>query len=336
MIHGFQHAGIGVKDVRKSFAFYRNFLGFRVKLNDHEEELSQMEPIIGAVERMHVIMAMNLSGGAALELVQHTSSKPLAIEGGINWHDIGYLSTGVKAYLIEELVEELSEKGLVMDTPVIEISAKKGGIYKIAFLKDPDGIPVELMETPETRFLTRKPRLGGFSHVTLGVTDIERSIDFYSNVMGFSEVLWEIEYPPEELSSITGGAAYKEIMLERSAFTPGPLPLEGGMIRLVQATDRKGKRIYEGRRWGDVGIMEMAFDVTDINGSFAEIADKGAELLCEPTRIDMGSGSIGSFAYVKDPDDNIIELVEVEKLAFLSPALITPLLRFALAIRSRI
>lgn len=336
MLHGFQHVGIGVEDIRKSFGFYRNLLGFRLKLNDHEEELAQMEPIIGAVEKMHVIMAMNLSGGAAVELVQHTSSKPRVADGGINWCDIGYLSTGVKAYLIDELVEELARKGLIMETPVVEIPAKRGGTFKTSFVRDPDGIPVELLETPESRFGSKKPRIGGFSHVTLGVADIDRSYEFYSEVMGFSKVLWEIDKPPEEFSKLTGKTVYKEIMLERSTFTPGELPLEGGMIRLVQAIDRKGKRIYEGRRWGDVGVMEIAFDVTDISGSLAALTEKGASVLCEPTRIDMGSGSLGSFAYIRDPDDNIIELVEVEKLAFLPPALIAPLLKFTLAVRSRL
>ncbi len=336
MIHGFQHVGLGVNHARESYSFYKKFLGFRVKLNDHEEELAQMEPIIGSVERMHVIMAMNLSGGAAVELVQHTSSQPRTAPGGINWCDIGYLSIGVRAYLIEELIETLSRKGLVLETPIVEIPAVKGGTYKTAFLKDPDGILVELLETPQSRFGAKKPRIGGFTHLTIGVTDIEKSRDFYSRVMGFDSVVWETDGCPYEFKDLKGRGGYKEIMLERLKYAPGALPLEGGTVRLVQVANGKGKIVYEGRRWGDVGIMEMAFDVTDIKGSVDEMVEKGARLLCEPTKIDMGSGSVGSFAYVKDPDENIIELVEVEKLAFLSPTLIAPVLKLALAVRSRI
>ena len=66
MIEAFQHVGIGVTDIDRSYHFYKNILGFSVKLNDHEEDMEQMVSIIGSLCRMRVIMAMNLSGGGAV------------------------------------------------------------------------------------------------------------------------------------------------------------------------------------------------------------------------------------------------------------------------------
>ena len=57
-----------------------------------------MSPIIGALCRMRVIMAMNLSGGGAVELVRHTDSEPRMLPRALRWGDTGYLAMGIKAY----------------------------------------------------------------------------------------------------------------------------------------------------------------------------------------------------------------------------------------------
>jgi hypothetical protein len=50
----------------------------------------------------------------------------------------------------------------------------------------------------------------------------------------------------------------------------------------------------------------------------------------------MGQGSVGTFAYVKDPDGNIVEMVEVERIGFLSPRVISPVLSAIMKVRSRL
>ena len=48
------------------------------------------------------------------------------------------------------------------------------------------------------------------------------------------------------------------------------------------------------------------------------LAKKGLNIYLPPIEIDMGSGSKGVIAYIRDPDGTIIELVEVKKVAWLS------------------
>ena len=45
---------------------------------------------------------------------------------------------------------------------------------------------------------------------------------------------------------------------------------------------------------------------------------KGAPVYLAPCEIDMGSGSKGKVAYIRDPDGTIIEFVEICSIAWLS------------------
>ncbi len=58
---------------------------------------------------------------------------------------------------------------------------------------------------------------------------------------------------------------------------------------------------------------------------------KGARPYMVPTVMDMGTGSVGSVAYVLDPEGNCIEMVETEKAFWMKPAtlnkVLTPLMK---------
>ncbi|MBU1669893.1 MAG: VOC family protein [Actinobacteria bacterium] len=334
MIDAFQHIGIGVTDIERSMDFYGRILGFRIKLNDHEEPFEQMVSIIGSLCRMRVIMAANIRGGAAVELVQHTDSTPIPMPADARWGDIGYLAAGLKAFRLEDVVHRASTLGLEFVTPVASAESPEG-VWRWAYLKDPDGLLLEALETPDLRAKGGAPRLGGFTHAVIGVSDMERSIAFYRDVIGFDGVVFDTSETPEGMEAATGGAACRTVTLKRTMKPASAFPLDGGMVRLVQLADGGGKPLYEGRRWGDVGIMEMAMDVRDVVGTYRNAVELGASEFCGPTLMDMGMGSVGSFAYVKDPDGNIVELVETRKLGYLPPSVVSPLLKGLLAVTSR-
>ena len=278
---------------------------------------------------------MNLSGGAGVEIIQHTDSEPRPLPEDAGWGDLGYLSAGVKAFKLDELMPILEKKGAKFITPITTTEVSEGGPWRSAFMRDPDGLVIELLETAELRAAGGKPRAGGFSHVVIGVSDVDRAMDFFSKVVGYDSVVFDREEARPEMEPVTGGLKARTVMLKRSRAPKSPLPLEGGMIQLVQASASKSRPLYEGRRWGDVGIMEMAMDVIDVAGCYEQAVEGGGEAFCPPTHMDMGMGSIGTFAYVKDPDGNIVEMVEVEKLGFMPPKVVAPLLSGVMKLRSK-
>lgn len=333
MITAFQHVGMGVRDTDRAYRFYRDLMGFRVKLSDKTSYLEEMAPVIGAVVEMRALMAMNVRGGAAIELIEHTSTRPQEPPQPVEWGDIGYLELGLKAFRLEDLYLDLKRKGVEFLTPVRTMDQENGKREKYAYLRDPDGLLVQLVEEEGGR----RPEVGGVRHVALGVRDLERSLSFYRKVMGFGETLYEFQGSLPEMEPVTGGKETEVVFLEHRPEGESALPLlERALLKLVHTPRYRGKVIYEGRRWGDIGLMEMAFDVSDLPSTVNQVLARGAELYHPPTRVDMGSGTIGSFAYLKDPDGNMVELVEVEKVIHASPRLMKRVLVWPLRAAARL
>lgn len=82
--------------------------------------------------------------------------------------------------------------------------------------------------------------------------------------------------------------------------------------------------------------MEMAFDVIGMDETYSRLIEAGAEPFCSPCRINLGFGTIAGFAYVRDPDVNMVQLIEVKKVGFLPPKVVRPLLSGMLNARAKL
>ena len=318
MITAFQHVGMGVHDTDRTYQFYRKLMGFRIKLSDQTSYMEEMAPIIGALVEMRALMAMNVGGGAAIELIEHTSTRPQEPPHPVQWGDIGYMELGLKAFKLDQLYLDLKSKGVEFLTPVRSMDLSTGGRERYAYLRDPDGLLLQLVEVEGGK----RPAVGGVRHVALGVADMGKTRDFYRDVLGFGEVMHEFEGRIQEMDAVTGGKEMQMVVMGHRPEGESALPLlERAIVKLVHTPGYKGQVIYEGRRWGDIGLMEMAFDVTDLGETVNALISRGAELYHPPTRVDMGSGTIGSFCYIKDLEGNVVEMVEVEKVMHASPKL---------------
>jgi len=295
-------------------------MGFRIKLSDQTSYMEEMTPIIGALVELRALMAANVRGGAVIELIEHVSTRPIEPPEPVQWGDIGYLELGLKAFKLDQLYLDLKSRGVEFITPVRSMELTTGGRERYVYLRDPDGLLLQLVEVEGGR----RPAVGGVRHVAIGVSDMERAKAFYRDILGFGDILHEFKGRIHELDEVTGGKEMDMVVLGQQAEGESPFAgvLERAIVKLVHTPGYKGKNIYEGRRWGDIGLMEMAFDVRDLAGTVSGLMARGAELYHPPTRVDMGSGTIGSFAYIKDPEGNVVEMVEVEKAMHAPPKVV--------------
>ena len=317
MITALQHVGMGVRSIERTYRFYRDLMGFRVGISDQTEYQADMAPMVGDLVEMRVMMAANVAGGAAIELVQHTSTPPREAGEPLQWGDLGYLELGLKVHHLEDVHLDLERRGVEFVTPVLSMELSSGGTERYAYLRDPDGLLIQLVEE-STR--NRASSVGGARHVAIGVSDMGRARDFYREVLGFTEVIHEFAGRMPELDAVTGGREMEMVILRHGGERKSALPLlERAIVKLVHTPGYRGRPTFEGRRWGDVGLMEMAFDVTDLAESTDHLVARGADLVHPPTWVDMGQGTLGAFSYVKDPDGTLIEQAEVERIMWVSP-----------------
>lgn len=313
-----QHYGFGVADRDKSWAFYRK-LGFDVPMSLNQSYASRMEPVVGGDYERKVVIAANLLGGATLELYQYLSTEPRPFPSNWSWGDPGMSASALKVpdiNLALELFEDTPEK--VISGP-LSWTAKPE--WKAALISDPDSLLLFLIEVPEIKYSLRKDgqRVGGAIFPTIAVTDMERSLVFYRNILEYKEFVYDWKGIDPVLAAIPGGdRPMRRVLLHdpRPSTSFYSFYLDRGWIELVEVEGRKGPHIYHGRRWGDIGQMEICLDVNDIRGTFDELVARGAKPILEPNTddFDMGHGSTALFAYIQDPDGTMIELAEATRL----------------------
>jgi catechol 2,3-dioxygenase-like lactoylglutathione lyase family enzyme len=321
MINAFQHIGLGVWDVPKTLAFYNKLFGFNIKLNDLTTASKEMEPVIGSVETMHMAMTMNAKGGGVLEFIEHKSSPIRPFPEDVGYGDYGVLEMGFDVQNIEGVVDSFRAKGVVSLTPICSLQLSDGRRWRYAYLRDPNGMLVQLVEDIRPgQPAVRKPEVHGAIHVGIGISDVKKASDFYGKILGFDRQIYAFDGHNPDLDPVSGGPVHMNmVILERTAPNTGALKLlPQGMVKLISVPGRKGVHIYDGRRWGDIGCMEFCLDVSNLEGTIADVRAKGAPVYLEPCEIDMGSGSKGKVAYLRDPDGTIIELVEVCSVAWVS------------------
>lgn len=145
-----------------------------------------------------------------------------------------------------------------------------------------------------------------FSSATIGigvvVSDLEKSLDFYINVIGFKKV---------------GGFEVDEDFATRSGLTGGP-PITVTTLKLEDKPEAtEWKVISFGKKAPDplpkyiqdiVGMRFITINVNDLSPVLKRIKEHKVELLGE-TPIPLGSSGENHFVMVSDPDGILIELI---------------------------
>jgi glyoxylase I family protein len=145
----------------------------------------------------------------------------------------------------------------------------------------------------ETTLADQRPvRIENFSHICLGVSDIEKSLGFYRGVLGM-DVVFDVTLEGASLEAVTGHEGAQGRMI-------GGL-IAGTMVELLALGDVP--RYPDGPH---IGYTNMSFRVADVDAVYEQLQAFG-DVRCQPP-VDIGGVRM---AFVYDPDDTPIELVEL-------------------------
>jgi catechol 2,3-dioxygenase-like lactoylglutathione lyase family enzyme len=319
MINAIQHVGIGVRDRDRSFDFYNNALRFSVLMSYSTDNCSGMTAVIGNDETRNVVIALNPRGGALVELFQYISKTPAPIPEAVDFTYNGFLYYGLKVKNVKRSLDIIKKHGGSTLTAPMDFSPLKNRGWKTAVFRDPDGVYGILIEYPESNvgYGNGTPRIGGIDYTAIGVSNLKDSIDFYSKILGYDDIIYTNEGSYSEWDVLFGkGRKIKRALIRKSEKAQGLFKhfLRGGMIELIEAEGNNQKHNFDGRNWGDIGFMELCFDVTDIDATVAEIEKKGVSLAVPIHGQDMGLGTCAKFAYIRDPDGSLLEFADIKKL----------------------
>ncbi len=147
--------------------------------------------------------------------------------------------------------------------------------------------------------------IAGLLHTGLTVSDLDRSVAFYRDVLGLELVSqWDSAQP--YLRSIVGFPdAELRIALLRLPSVAAPF---GHHIELLEYRSPRGVR--PDARTFNPGNVHVAFVVENLDAAYAELKAKGVRFKSAPVAIDHGRNKGGKAVYFLDPDDITLEFVQ--------------------------
>ncbi len=310
LITGIQQIGIGNEAVYDTWEWYRSHLGFNVSIFDEAAEAALMLPYTGGEPRKrHAILALNMMGGGGAEIWQYTSRipQPPAFEPQLG--DLGIYMAKYKSIDIARSYAALMNTNLL--SPITTNPAGDKHFY----LKDPFNNVIEIVES-DNWFNENRSHTGGVYGAVIGVSDMEASLVFYKDVLGYDKVLSDTTGAFEDFvdsSQVSGN--YRRAIITHSKERVGPFSKLFGssQIELVKAQDKEVKKIFAERMWGDLGYIHLCFDIKGMDEMRAKCKSAGCAFTVDSGDFDMGEAA-GQFAYIEDPDGTLIEFVEAHKI----------------------
>ena len=151
---------------------------------------------------------------------------------------------------------------------------------------------------------TKKFRILSVDHTGITVSNLERSLEFWRDILGF-EFSHTAHQKGEFAEEITGvkGAGLKLAVLK----TPGGHKIE--LLEYLAPADRKRANL----RPCDLGSVHVALLVEDLNAALDRIAFSGWKTAGQPQILTKGPNAGKRVVYVRDPDGMTVELMQLPK-----------------------
>lgn len=315
-LSGIQQIGVGVPDVNAAFAWFRRAFGMDVPIFDDAGEAPFMTRYTGdRVHSRHAILAANLRGGSAFEIWQFTSRRPSPPPVAPELGDYGIFCPRMKSPDVAAALDALQRAGIEL---IGEVAHDPSGAETF-FVRDPNDLTFQVV--PDSHWFSRgRFPTGGVAGCMIGVSDIERSRKLYSEILGYDSVVYDETDTFADFASLpAGGARFRRVLLTHTTARPGPFSRLFGpsSIELVQALERSPRRLYEGRYWGDIGFIQICFDIHGMAALRDSCANAGFPITVDSAdSFDMGEAA-GHFCYIEDPDGTLIEFVETHRIPIL-------------------
>jgi catechol 2,3-dioxygenase-like lactoylglutathione lyase family enzyme len=156
--------------------------------------------------------------------------------------------------------------------------------------------------------------------VIIGVSDMNRALKFYAEILGYQKVLSDETGVFEDFKVLPGGDRnFRRVKITTNVEPKGAFSalLGSTEIELIQLTENQGRRIFENRFWGDRGFIHLCFDINGMAELKAKCESAGHPFTVDSSNsFDMGEAA-GHFSYIEDPDGTLIEFVETHKIPIL-------------------
>lgn len=318
-ISGIQQIGIGTTSLYKSWEWYAKYFNMDIRILEDDTVAEFMLPYTGnQPQKRHACITINLQGGSGFEIWQYSARQAQPVDFQIGVGDLGIFCGKIKSRDVQKFHQQLHAQ-----YPHISPIYKTPNQKDTFFVLDPFGNYFQIIQDQNV-YIDEKHLTGGCVGALIGVTDIEKSLTVYRDILGYDQIIYNQTGVFEDFAFMFhGNETYHRVLLTHSKNREGAFAELFGpsTIELVVALERQPHKIYENRYWGDPGFIQLCFDITNMKSLEKYCNSKGYKFTVDScqnpqTSFDMGDAS-GQFTYIEDPDGTLIEFVETHKIPIL-------------------
>ena len=301
--------GMTVSDVDRSVEFFSRVLSFE-KVSDVEAwgtEYEQLQGLFGV--RMRVVR-MKL-GGEFIELTEYLAPKgrPIPMDSRSNDHWFQHIAIVVSdmdmAY--QQLRANKVQHASTRPQRIPDWNKSAAGVRAFYF-RDPDGHNLEVIYFPpgkgEPRWQNKDRLFLGIDHSAVVVSDTERSLKFYRDVLGMKLAGESENYGTEQehLNNVFGA----RLRISGLRANAGP-----GVEFLDYLAPRDGRPAPFDSRANDLWHWQTSMGVSSADGAAQNVRAARAKLI-SPGTVALTEKKLGfnKGLLVRDPDGHALKLIE--------------------------
>lgn len=136
-------------------------------------------------------------------------------------------------------------------------------------------------------------------HTGIVVSNLANAIKFYQDLLGFKTV----KKMDESGSYIDNISNLKDVKVTTIKMSMD----DGNLIELLYYYSHKRYALNQ-REMCDIGISHLAFTVENLEAEYNRLKEEGVKFIAPPQ---ISSDGYAKVTFCRDPDGNLIELVEV-------------------------
>ncbi len=152
--------------------------------------------------------------------------------------------------------------------------------------------------------------LVNYFHFSFTVSDLERSIEFYRDVVGMKLVHTMVHDQPYTSKQVGFDNAYLKVAL--LTIEGIPEARSGHLLELIEYVNPRGEPTDTATN--RPGAAHLAFQVDDLHAEYERMQALGVRFKSEPVAIMAGINQGGWTVYFLDPDDITLEMVQPRAL----------------------
>jgi catechol 2,3-dioxygenase-like lactoylglutathione lyase family enzyme len=145
--------------------------------------------------------------------------------------------------------------------------------------------------------------MGTYNHTGQVVTDLERSKQFYQQVLGF-KFWYEITPPDEPTAKLCG-------LSPPLGLTASYLTLDGFVLELMHYSAPGATAPFRARTMSDPGLTHLSISVDDVRATAERAVEFGGQIIEE--------SDVGAAVFIRDPDGQLLELLPEAYVSTLLP-----------------